>query len=107
VRSPTTNVLYILECLHVMPGTRASEGTLLCYNCAESRAIIGVHVYEWHAKCERCTWARWTGLSKEIANHFASKHARLKDHVCKVVYEPSPEGVDAEKRLIKAKAVVK
>jgi hypothetical protein len=104
MRSPTTNVLYILECLHVMPGTRASEGKLLCYKCEELRVIKGVHVYEWHAFCQarNCNWGRWCGLSKETAAFMARRHSVAKNHDTNAEYAPSPEGLDAEKRLIKA-----
>ena len=100
------NVLYILECTHVMPGHRMAPGEALCFSCNESKPITGVHVYEWHAVCKTsyCKWnGRWCGLARQNANYYAASHiAANHTHETQVLYQPNPLGQKAEKRLKEA-----
>jgi hypothetical protein len=67
--------LYILGCTHIALSTAPIDDVLDCYECQEPRAIIGVHVYEWRARCRRdCTYTKYCGLSQHLAQQIAFHH---------------------------------
>jgi hypothetical protein len=75
-------ILFTLECGH-LAGTWANtaETELRCIFHDKPSKIVGVHVFEWRAKCfhvgsARCPFSRWAATSKAIAADHANKHAR-------------------------------
>jgi hypothetical protein len=98
----SAQIIYILECTHVMPGPTGVSETL-CFTCDEIKRITDVHVYEWHAVCvtTKCTYSRWTGLAQMLANHLANAHAKTHPiHGVKVRYEINPVSEKVRKTLM-------
>jgi hypothetical protein len=90
---PNTTYLFTLECGHLaLAHTWTADGTLTCRVHNRNARVTGVHAYEWHAKCMHtgCSWGRWTGLSQQVAENFASRHIRRTLHRTLVMYEENP-----------------
>jgi hypothetical protein len=73
----TPLVIYSLECGHAAsaPATLVN-GKLPCMWHEGIEKITGVVVYEWRAKCDSCSYARWAGTAKHTAELFANGHSR-------------------------------
>lgn len=78
---PQPQVLYVLWCDHIVMG-RAFIGTvqLECPVGHGLQHIADIHVWEWRSRCQtpRCTYARWCGLSRRLAEQLANGHKRSK-----------------------------
>lgn len=91
--APGPQILYILQCGHVMPGKPAGTVKILCYTCQREMGIKDVHVYEWKMWCdsEHCPYARFTGLSRKLAEWHGNQHAKIKPtHKVKIGYRVNP-----------------
>lgn len=84
---------YQLECGHIVAGPATLvSGTLWCARDQERYEITDVQVEEWHATCNRCTYGRWAGQSRDTANIFANGHIRhYRGHMVNVNYSANPE----------------
>lgn len=101
-----THVLYVLKCDHVVliaPNLLPKDLHPRCPECKEFIGIRGIHVYEWHARCEVCTYGRWTGLSEALAARLVGAHGRATMHLARVRYERNPSSVKELERLRRAK----
>jgi hypothetical protein len=95
------DVLYILECQHVMPGL-INETEVMCHNCNEKKKVTAIHVYEWKAVCRnsKCSFGKWCGLAKQLAEYFANAHVRRNvGHECQVLYLQNPVALKQQERL--------
>lgn len=89
-------ILYVLNCTHVTAADATEIESAHCYECGRYRKIVDVHVYEWKAYCahDKCTWGRWCGLSRKLAEFLANGHARNHPaHTVKVGYRANPTAV--------------
>lgn len=75
-------ILFVLECGH-LAGTyhNTAETELRCIFHDKPSRIVGIHVFEWRARCmhmsgSRCPFSRWTATSKILAGEYGNKHAR-------------------------------
>lgn len=86
-------IIYALECGHAAPGPPTLvNGKLRCAWDGDEQRIVGIIEYEWHAKCNNCTFSRWAGLSKSNAALFANGHVRHNPtHTATVEYLKNPE----------------
>lgn len=87
-------ILYILACKHVMPGNATpmpNDGH--CGICQMWQRVTGIHIYEWKTWCETktCKFARFAGLSQQLAKQEAAQHWRKHgNHDLKVGYRVNP-----------------
>lgn len=73
-------LLWALDCGHLGKAvSNTTETKLYCIYHQEYRAVIGLHVFEWHVSClhdGNCRFAAWAGTSKMNAATSGDKHAR-------------------------------
>jgi hypothetical protein len=92
---------FVLACAHVMPGN-PGDVKCYCHYCQEPKPIAGVHVYEWKADCQTCNYARWHGLSRDLANRTANQHARTTGfHKVGVLYLARPDAVKTMQNMMR------
>ena len=60
-----------------------------CVVHGNNAVIIQANYYEWHVRCQSlfCSYGRWTGQSKELAEYRRDRHAQAKDHRCGRTYD--------------------
>lgn len=93
-------VLYILSCQHVMPGTEQAI-MVHCHQCNKIQPVKDVHVYENKAQCADCTFARFTGLSRGLAELMANQHVAARPgHQAGITYLPRPASVSRRNKLL-------
>jgi hypothetical protein len=91
-------VLYVLDCQHVVcadPDFIEEGDKLPCIDpqCHRLRRITGIHVYEWHVKCNVCPWGAWTGTSEALSWQRGRGHTASKQHTVTVSYQKNPQSV--------------
>lgn len=92
-------IIYITACKHT---TRLPTDALLghpfsCLVCHATTTIVDIHTCEYHAYCtkKKCSFGAWTGLSPELAEQAANRHAMNSGHTdtAKTEYVPNPIAV--------------
>lgn len=103
---PRQFILYDTECGHItrLPITAAFSYPFACRTCKKITQIAQVHVSEWHAFClfHKCPYSAWTGMSKNLAEEAANRHARnAVNHsiYIQVEYMPNPVAVAHKNKL--------
>ncbi len=96
---PTPKVLYEAKCGHIVSAV-AGKATVEC-NEDGMQPVTGVHVFEWRSRCKSCTFARWCGLSRRLAEYLANQHSlRRPTHLCGVEYMRNPISQRVLEKLI-------
>lgn len=92
-------IIYITACKHTtrLPINVRLGYPFSCLVCHKLTTIVDVHTYEWHAYCtkSKCNFGAWTGLSAELAEQAANRHALNTGHIdtAKTEYVPNPTSV--------------
>jgi hypothetical protein len=75
--------------------------TLWCGECQKYMPISGVHVFEWKMECHglKCRYAKWAGLSQNLADRYAMSHTGKTMHITAVVYTRNPMAMRELRRL--------
>lgn len=98
-------IIYITACGHTtrLPVDMQLGHPFSCMVCRRETVIVDVHVHEYHAYCtiKKCTFSAWTGLSQELAEQAANRHANNAGHMdtAKTEYVPNPVSVHRLARL--------
>lgn len=103
--SVTLYLLFKMECEHItrLPAHAVISNPVHCIECQAQTRITTIQVEEWHAYCTRkeCRYSAWTGMSKELANQAANKHASNTGHYATshIEWADNPASVAALKRM--------
>jgi hypothetical protein len=95
--------LYILSCTHIVLHNPAAmqDGQYRCGECKIYKNVAGVHIFEWHARCTKCSYGKWCGLSDSVAQSVAKAHGDRTGHHIVIAYEVNPVGRRELDRLYK------